>query len=307
MGDEREGRPSLAGRDIRQAEWGRLRSMILLEGRAMTLTRYEAEVLWLLDARLSNAEIAAVLHISPETVKRHTRSIYRKLTVHARHETIDGPMGATHVACVSVEHPLQAGDVAAVDHRPARAADAVGGWQPGGGWLGEGRACTWGPLRLPHAATSRPVPRRLAVTPCWECGPGPTGRCLEAAPVPAWRGLQTEWVLARSRVLSLGDVAILPPGASPQVSSLEEVVGRPAPVGHSVGGGCFQDWAAHQARPWPRLLPTGPGGRAGACRSGAPPAGGGGRGSSGARASPPPICPLVACVQAAPACLLGAS
>ena len=44
-----------------------------------SLTRCETEVLQLLDARLSTQEIAAVLHISPATVKRHARSIYRKL------------------------------------------------------------------------------------------------------------------------------------------------------------------------------------------------------------------------------------
>jgi hypothetical protein len=44
-----------------------------------SLTRRETEILWLLDARLSSEEIAAVLHILPATVQSHRSSIYRKL------------------------------------------------------------------------------------------------------------------------------------------------------------------------------------------------------------------------------------
>jgi len=43
--------------------------------------RREIEILWLLEARLSNEEIAAVLSISSEAVERHTTSIYQKLMV----------------------------------------------------------------------------------------------------------------------------------------------------------------------------------------------------------------------------------
>ena len=59
----------------------------------MTLTRRETQAVWLLDARLSNAEIAAVLRISPETVKRHMRSICQKLTIHTRCEAVARPHG----------------------------------------------------------------------------------------------------------------------------------------------------------------------------------------------------------------------
>ena len=45
-----------------------------------SLTRREIEVLRLLEARLSNEEIAAILHISTEAVERDTSSIYQKLT-----------------------------------------------------------------------------------------------------------------------------------------------------------------------------------------------------------------------------------
>jgi DNA-binding NarL/FixJ family response regulator len=53
-----------------------------------SLTSREIEVLWLLDARLSNKEIAAALHNSSGTTERHTSSIYRKLAIHARREAI---------------------------------------------------------------------------------------------------------------------------------------------------------------------------------------------------------------------------
>ena len=44
-----------------------------------SLTWREIEVLQLLDARLSSEEITAVLHLPLETVKRHARTLYRKL------------------------------------------------------------------------------------------------------------------------------------------------------------------------------------------------------------------------------------
>ena len=52
------------------------------------LTNREIDVLALLEQRLSNKEIAAVLYISPLTVKRHTRSIYSKLHVNNRRAAV---------------------------------------------------------------------------------------------------------------------------------------------------------------------------------------------------------------------------
>jgi ATP/maltotriose-dependent transcriptional regulator MalT len=42
----------------------------------------------LLTRRLSNKEIADRLHVSPETVKKHTRNLYEKLDVHGRREAV---------------------------------------------------------------------------------------------------------------------------------------------------------------------------------------------------------------------------
>jgi DNA-binding NarL/FixJ family response regulator len=50
------------------------------------LTPREAEVLDLLRAGRSNAEIAQALHVSIETVRTHARRIYRKLGVKTRRE-----------------------------------------------------------------------------------------------------------------------------------------------------------------------------------------------------------------------------
>jgi DNA-binding NarL/FixJ family response regulator len=53
---------------------------------AAPLTAREADVLELLQAGSSNAEIAATLHVGVETVRTHARHIYRKLGVSSRRE-----------------------------------------------------------------------------------------------------------------------------------------------------------------------------------------------------------------------------
>jgi LuxR family maltose regulon positive regulatory protein len=52
------------------------------------LTDREQEILELLAAGLTNREIAEQLVISPETVKKHTGSIYGKLAVRSRREAV---------------------------------------------------------------------------------------------------------------------------------------------------------------------------------------------------------------------------
>jgi LuxR family maltose regulon positive regulatory protein len=55
---------------------------------ATSLSNRELDVLELLTRRLSNKEIADRLHVSPETVKKHTRNLYEKLDVHGRREAV---------------------------------------------------------------------------------------------------------------------------------------------------------------------------------------------------------------------------
>jgi|SRR5271166_25367 len=56
-----------------------------------SLTEREAEVLFELQRRRANAQIASNLHISIETVRTHTRNIYRKLGVSSRRELLGAP------------------------------------------------------------------------------------------------------------------------------------------------------------------------------------------------------------------------
>jgi DNA-binding NarL/FixJ family response regulator len=57
------------------------------------LTPREADVLAQLQQRRSNAQIAADLHISVETVRTHARHIYRKLGVRSRRELLGPGVG----------------------------------------------------------------------------------------------------------------------------------------------------------------------------------------------------------------------
>jgi DNA-binding NarL/FixJ family response regulator len=65
------------------------------------LTQREAEVLPLLQQGSSNAQIAAALHVSVETVRTHARNVYRKLGVGSRRELAALP------ARVAVEDPAE--------------------------------------------------------------------------------------------------------------------------------------------------------------------------------------------------------
>ena len=74
--------PTLAGRVALSA--ARLHSGEFWPGAHLGLTQRESEVLSLLVAGLSNRAIAAKLVVSEETVKTHSRGIYRKLGVSDR-------------------------------------------------------------------------------------------------------------------------------------------------------------------------------------------------------------------------------
>ncbi len=74
--------PALAGRVALSA--ARLHSGEFWPGAHLGLTQRESEVLSLLVAGLSNRAIAAKLVVSEETIKTHSRGIYRKLGVSDR-------------------------------------------------------------------------------------------------------------------------------------------------------------------------------------------------------------------------------
>ena len=74
--------PSLAGRVALSA--ARMHSGEFWPGAHLGLTQRESEVLSLLVAGLSNRAIAAKLVVSEETVKTHSRGVYRKLGVSDR-------------------------------------------------------------------------------------------------------------------------------------------------------------------------------------------------------------------------------
>ena len=54
-----------------------------------TITSREAEVLYLMSQGKSGKEIAAELYISPQTVQRHAKNVYRKLDVHNKIEALN--------------------------------------------------------------------------------------------------------------------------------------------------------------------------------------------------------------------------
>jgi LuxR family maltose regulon positive regulatory protein len=53
------------------------------------LTERELAVLRLLDGERSNREIGRILYVSPNTIKAHVKSIYRKLGVSSREEAAE--------------------------------------------------------------------------------------------------------------------------------------------------------------------------------------------------------------------------
>jgi DNA-binding NarL/FixJ family response regulator len=67
--------------------------------RSDDLTRRQAEILTLIAAGMSNAEIAAALVVSVRTVERHVADIYAKLG-------IQGRAGRAPAAAYAVQHGL---------------------------------------------------------------------------------------------------------------------------------------------------------------------------------------------------------
>jgi LuxR family maltose regulon positive regulatory protein len=69
-------------------ELGQARLRVAREGKPATPSQAELAVLRLLDSELSVREIGRELFLSPNTVRSHTRAIYRKLGVNARGEAV---------------------------------------------------------------------------------------------------------------------------------------------------------------------------------------------------------------------------
>ena len=61
--------------------------------RSSLLTGREQEVLALVAEGLTNAEIGALLWISPGTVRRHLENVYAKLEVHTRTAAVRAAYG----------------------------------------------------------------------------------------------------------------------------------------------------------------------------------------------------------------------
>ncbi len=84
--------------------------------RAELLTPREAEVLTLLREGSANAQIAASLHVSIETVRTHARNIYRKLGVSSRRELLapaaasPDPASRRGLPAAPIQRPAASGD-----------------------------------------------------------------------------------------------------------------------------------------------------------------------------------------------------
>lgn len=78
--------PTLAGRVAASA--ARIHRGEFWPGAHLGLTQRESEVLALVVSGRSNRGVAATLHITEETVKSHTRSVYRKMNVSDRTEAV---------------------------------------------------------------------------------------------------------------------------------------------------------------------------------------------------------------------------
>ncbi len=63
-------------------------------GRTEGLTDREAEVLALITQGMSNAQVADLTYLSPNTIKTYIRSIYRKIGVDSRTQAV--PWGVKH-------------------------------------------------------------------------------------------------------------------------------------------------------------------------------------------------------------------
>ena len=79
-----------AGEVVISEPSGRMRSASGLDwpGRVEGLTDRESEILALITQGKSNAEVAALTFLSPNTVKSYIRSVYRKINVDSRTQAV---------------------------------------------------------------------------------------------------------------------------------------------------------------------------------------------------------------------------
>jgi DNA-binding CsgD family transcriptional regulator len=88
-------------------------------GSDLPLTQRELDVLTYLPTRLSTIEIATKLHISPNTVKTHLKSIYHKLEARSRNEAIVHAIQRHLISDSAAEVLMLQGNYAAEpEHRP---------------------------------------------------------------------------------------------------------------------------------------------------------------------------------------------
>ncbi len=84
------GSETTASSSNRSEDHSRSRSSSQGDPLIQPMSNREIEVLKMLDKGVSNKEVADALFISPETVKRHLSTIYRKLDVKNRHQAVVG-------------------------------------------------------------------------------------------------------------------------------------------------------------------------------------------------------------------------
>ena len=88
---------------------GDLAAVVRFVATEREVTQRESEVMLLLAEGKSRRAVCEALSVSPDTVKTHVRSIYRKLAVHSQQELVDYlAREREDLAADGSEHPLEA-------------------------------------------------------------------------------------------------------------------------------------------------------------------------------------------------------
>jgi DNA-binding NarL/FixJ family response regulator len=99
--------PARAMLDVMRPERRHAASVGRAERSASSLSSRQREILYLIAAGATNAEIARRLYLSPDTVKQHATALYRKLGVHTRMRG-QGCAGERPAGRVRSAHPEEA-------------------------------------------------------------------------------------------------------------------------------------------------------------------------------------------------------